>query len=212
MIGKGLMDTNHFDDITKLLTALPSRRDMLRGLVGAGLGLGALRFADTTAAKKKHKRGHKPKRKNKIKQPQPVPNQFGCLEVGQPCRGDSSLCCSGLCDGVPPKKGKPDTRVCAAHDIGTCDQAAEGICTAADPQQSFCNQSNTCFCIGTTAGSKFCAKPDKVGLSACVDCQKDTDCEALGFAAGSACIPFTEGLCSGICDTSTVCLPPCAAS
>ena len=38
------MGQHHFDDLTRTLSSLPTRRDVLRGLPGCGLGLGALRW------------------------------------------------------------------------------------------------------------------------------------------------------------------------
>ena len=57
------MDTKRNDAITRSLTVLPSRRDVLPGLAGAGLGLAALlgwpRGESDVAAKKKRKKKHK---------------------------------------------------------------------------------------------------------------------------------------------------------
>jgi hypothetical protein len=96
--------------VTRSLTSVPSRRDVLRGLVGAGLGLGAARLPAVVAAKKK--------RKKKVK-----PNAFGCLNVDAACK-NADQCCSGICEG----------KKCRAHGIGTCDQKMPGACTNPDPE------------------------------------------------------------------------------
>jgi hypothetical protein len=190
----------------------PSRRDVLRGFASAGLGLAIIRWQDAAEAKKGHHKkhkGNKGKRNPKQETPEPVFNRFGCLSVGQPCGGDSSLCCSSICEGPAPKKGKRDTRVCAAHGQGTCDQAAPGICTATDPAQALCNAS-TGECLATTAGSIFCG--DVSGLSDCADCRTDADCEALGFPAGSACAVVTGVNCVGVCPGGLACVAPRTAA
>jgi hypothetical protein len=56
------------------------------------LGLGAASFPDVLQAKMKRK---------KLKH-----NQFGCVEVGNACRGNCANCCSGICQGKKPKKGR----------------------------------------------------------------------------------------------------------
>jgi hypothetical protein len=33
----------------------------------------------------------------------------------------------------------------------------------------------------------------------------------LGFAPGSACVPFGTGNCAGICPTGMMCVAPCGA-
>src|SRR5687768_12771659 len=152
------MDQQQFTAWKRALSSVPCRRDVLRWLGGAGLGLGALRLSGVVA-RKKHTNKRKKKNKKKKKSPQPAFNQYGCLEVGQPCRGDSSLCCSGICEGTAPKKGKPDRRVCAAHDTGTCKQ--DGVLAP-------CNNRTNCGCFRTTAGSDVCA--ELFPPSACAAC------------------------------------------
>ena len=56
------MDQTHFDAMTRTLASLPSRRGVLRGLVAAGLGLGALRMADAVAGKQKRRKNYARKR------------------------------------------------------------------------------------------------------------------------------------------------------
>lgn len=181
------MDGSHFDQFSRALTG--SRRSML----GATLALapGLLGFP-TTAAKKKRK-----KRKPKAK-----PNEFGCLEVGGACK-NADQCCSGVCEG---KKGK---RRCSAHDTGTCRQEGFGICSGSTGTPFKCNDSGNCVCFHTTSGSNFCADLANAGLDICADCQKDADCQGLGFPPGSACIPISEGGCDGICEGGMACFAPC---
>ncbi len=194
------MEKTRFDNFTRSLM-IPSSR---RGLVFAGLGGLVARAAssfDVPAVAAKKKRRQK-------KQPQPVFNQHGCLDVGQPCRGDNSLCCSGVCQGVAPKKGKPDLSTCAAHNAGICD--AEGdLCTSGVAAR--CSATNVnCICLLTTGNAGYCGDITVGGDKLCRSCNRDTDCQAE-FGAGAACVSF-GGICSDICAATggTACVPPCA--
>jgi hypothetical protein len=50
------MNATCFDAVTRSLASAPSRRDVLRGLAGMGLGLGMARWPSTAETKKKRKR------------------------------------------------------------------------------------------------------------------------------------------------------------
>jgi len=211
------VDHGRFDGLTRSLGVTTSRRTLGRALASGGLGalvvsaFGALRLMEPAEARNKTGKKRK-KRKGKNKKRKQNSrlgfNQYGCVEVGQPCKGDSALCCSGICQGAAPKKGKPDTSLCVAHGTGTCDQAQPGLCEAANPGQTVCNNSPTCTCLRTTAGSQFCGE-NSFPVSGCAACQRDKDCEALGFAPGSACAPFANGNCAGNCVSGMVCMAPC---
>lgn len=171
------------------ITGSPSRRDVLRGL--AGLGLGTMLPAAVADAKKQRKR--------KKRKPKATPNSYGCLEVDDPCK-TAEQCCSGVCEG---RRGK---KRCRAHDTGTCDQDLPGLCSPT-PTIAPCNNSPTCFCMISTANSSFCAQ---LGQPLCTTCQQDADCIAQGMPPGSACLPTTGFLCATDCpETGMVCLPPC---
>ena len=196
------MDQQRFVALTRTVSSLPSRRDILRGLAGVGLGLGALRQPETAEAKKR--------KKKKKKKPQLPLNAFGCLDVGQPCRGNSANCCSGICQGVKPKKGKKDTSSCVAHNTGICYPDSDS-CTLAVPV--LCNPSKpSCMCVLTTGNAGFCG--DSSGFSdfpsICRDCSKDADCQAE-FGPGTACVVL-GGVCTGYCAATgrKACLPACA--
>ena len=181
------MNQNRMRAGSRSLTSVPSRRDVLRGLVAAGLGLSGARLPVAAAANKRKK----PKR--------PMPNGFGCLSVGVACK-NAGQCCSGIC---AERKNK---RTCRAHNTGICNQAFPGLCSD-PPTLAPCNSSETCYCIRTTANSNFCAQ---LGAPVCADCRKDADCAALGMPPGSACLPAAAGICGADCpETGTVCLPPC---
>jgi hypothetical protein len=199
------MDQHHLPALTRALACLPSRRDVLRGFAGAGLGLGFPRLDDVVDAKKKRK--HK---KPKLKR-----NEFGCVDVGGKCLGNNANCCSGICDGKKPKKGKKgkqDTSVCVAHgDAGICFPDNDS-CTFGKGAGVPCNFDNiSCACVLTTGNAGFCGELDfSDGQDAvCRECARNTDCQDE-FGPGAACV-FFGGACSVICpDTGrTACIRPC---
>jgi hypothetical protein len=179
------MDANRFDALTRSYTIPSSRRGALRvlaGAFGAWAGFTTAIVSFTVMAKRK----------------KPTPNQFGCLNVGQKCNGKSSKCCSGICQGKKAKNGKKDKSTCIAHNEGSCTPGLS-ICTSQNPSDAACNPSNmAAFCLVTTGNAGFCAQLG--GPNNCQPCSRDTDCEALGLPAGSACV-FVSGepLCGDSC-------------
>lgn len=194
------MNQHRFPALTRAVTGVPSRRDLVRGLVGAGIGFGA---------------GQLPRRADAKRRKKPRPNAFGCLDVGQPCRGIDERCCSGICQGKKPKKGEKDKSRCVAHHTGGC-TADRHECT--NPAGAACSAASTeANCFKTTGNAGFCGELEGSSHEAnCQPCRTDPDCEALGFAAGSACVIYrTEDACVVGCEgvngsTGTACLPPAA--
>ena len=170
------MDATRFDSLARFLTAGSSRRYLMRGLGALGLGFGAARFPETASGKKTRKKRKKLKR-----------NAFGCVNVGGKCRGKDRVCCSGICNGKKPKKGKKDRSRCVAHNVLDC-QPGQGTCGF-----GACGTSGACY--RTTGQAGFCASNGD-----CVSCRKDADCDAMGFGPGAACI-LCEG-CGGVSDTA----------
>jgi hypothetical protein len=197
------MEPRHLDRLARALATTPSRRDIVRGLVAAGLGLGGLRLQGAVGAKQKRKKNVKKKKKLQ----KPTFNEFGCLDVGQPCRGNSANCCSSICQGNKPKKGKKDKSTCVAHNTGIC-TASSDICSTG--VNAICNHSNPlCGCVRTTGNAGFCGDFTVGGDKLCRVCSKDTDCQAE-FGPGAACLVY-GGICTDICPTTggTACVPPC---
>lgn len=128
-----------------------------------------LRDAESRKKNKKRKRDRKPET-----------NAFGCLNVGQHCSGKDSSCCSGVCDGKKPKKGKKDKSKCIAHNAGPCQDAFDVCTSVAVP----CSVNDLGGCFKTTGNAPFCG----VGDTPCVPCKRDVDCVDLGFGFGAACI------------------------
>jgi hypothetical protein len=168
------MDAPRFDRWTRSLTGFASRRSVL-GLVGAALGLAATRFPGITAPKKKQKK----KTSKKLTR-----NSFGCVDVGKACRGNSDNCCSGICEGKKPKRGKKDKSRCVAHNVLGC-QVEQDQCAGAPAQ---CGSNPMGLCYRTTGNASYCGV-----LGACFACKTDADCEAAGgFFEGAACVICSE--------------------
>jgi hypothetical protein len=189
------VDQYRFDALTRALSGVAVRRNVLRGLTGACLGLSGARLAGIAEARKKPKNKPKPT-------PKPKPNKYGCFNVGAPCKR-AGQCCSSLCEG------KPGKQTCRAHGTGICKQGGPGACAATSVEDlaKLACDGTRCFCFRTTAGSNFCSGGPYTDGSSCADCKTDADCEALGFPAGSACAP-SKGIC-GVCASGTACLAPC---
>jgi Conotoxin len=173
-----------FDDFTHSLIGKPPRRGFLRGLGVAVLMLLTGRDSHGTQAKQGKKHKHRKKR-----QPPPF-NVFGCLDVGQTCNGNNDLCCSGVCEGEKPKKGKQDRSQCVAHNAGGC-TPERSFCADNEPfTASVCNLPvATDICLTTTGNAGFCTSLiDFDAELNCRLCSRDTDCLAFGFPPGSACV------------------------
>jgi hypothetical protein len=160
------MDDRTFDHLTRGLVAVNSRRRLLTRLATMSLAGGVLASLDHEEALGKHGR----KRRKHL-----VFNSFGCVDVGGKCRGNSANCCSSICTGKKPKKGKRDRSVCEAHNALTCTAAQDNCLMAPNP----CGVGGSCF--RTTGNASFCGNQ-----GVCSDCTRDADCEALK-GPGAAC-------------------------
>ena len=135
--------------------------------------------------------------------------------MGGKCRGNDANCCSNICEGKKPKKGKKDKSRCVGHNERGCTPARQ-LCT--NPLAAQCAPpSVTALCALTTGNAGFCAQLASVTKEAnCAPCSKDTECEALGFGAGSACVLIrasdgcaSTNSCEGVNgSTGTACVPP----
>lgn len=166
------MDGSRFDLLARALATRSARRSVTR-LVAVAAGLASGRVVATAQAKGKKK---------------PTPNAYGCLSVGQPCKGKDALCCSGLCQGKKPKKGKKDKRKCAARNSGGC-VSAQDSCAVDKNVPCLSNG----VCTRTTGEGNSCAR---LGVGECMACAKDADC--LLWGPGAACI-----VCPASCGTTT---------
>jgi hypothetical protein len=187
-----IMDADRFDRFARSLATAHTRRRALAATLGGLLTLGALPG--------EAKKGKGKKKKSKT-------NAFGCVDVGKACRGRNGKCCSGICQGKKPKKGKKDRSKCVAHNAGICIAEADTCTVGTDVP---CNPSNpSCFCTLTTGNAGFCAAFSGGPAGHCRVCRKDTDC-AAEFGAGAACLVL-GGACTTLCLATgrTACAPPC---
>jgi hypothetical protein len=159
------MDASRFDILARSLTDLSARRALVRGL--AALGLQAAGVPSGAGAKRRKK----PKR-----------NAFGCLNVGQPCRGHGAKCCSGICQGKKPKKGDKDKSRCVAHDTGGCQAGQQGAFCGGANVPCTTSTGSPGVCDTTTGNAGYCAF-----TTTCSRCSKDADCRPV-CGRGAACV------------------------
>jgi hypothetical protein len=172
------VDLDRFDRVARDLAFVLPRRFVLATSLASLLGLNHRAGTDA----KRQRRGQRAKG-----------NDFGCLDVGKPCRGRDGACCSGICHGKKPMRGKRDRSRCVGHHVSGC-----------TPERSFCatgDESGRCgpgneFCLATTGKAGFCASFDSSDVPKCRVCRKDTDCEAL-FGPGAACVILAAEFCAG---------------
>jgi hypothetical protein len=175
------MEDERIDSIARVLGERMFRRRVAPGLAAIlGLHLGRVSPGPAHAAKKKKKLAR---------------NAFGCVPVGKPCAGKDGVCCSGICDGKKPKKGKKDKSRCAGHDATTC-----------RPGQNSCVEPVTCTtstgfagsCFTTTGDAGYCARG-----SACHYCATDAECVSV-LGPGAACV-LCATTCNGNIPGATLC-------
>jgi hypothetical protein len=94
--------------LSRSLRRLPSRREVVRGVVGIGIGLGTLRLAESAEAKKKRKKRKKRKQpQDQVPQelpppPPPPPPPPVCTPLGGSCIPGQGLCCGEVgCVEIP---------------------------------------------------------------------------------------------------------------
>lgn len=177
------MTETRIDGLARVVASRTGRRHLL------GLGLSSVLGVSGRAGSEARNRR---KKRKKARRKSPVLNEFGCVNVGQACRGKDALCCSGICQGKKPKTGEKDRSRCAAHGAGGC-SAERGLCAIGEVEEIFCNRpSGSAICLTTTGNAPFCA--DLEGIiditPLCRDCGSDNDCLGFGFPPGSACVVF----------------------
>jgi hypothetical protein len=166
------MDTDCFDRFTLAFADALTRRRVM-----ATLGLGSLSIPILADAKQKRKK----KNRSKIKR-----NAFGCVDVGKPCRGKDSKCCSGICRGKKPKRGEKDKSRCVGHDEGSCLAGQrQGLCGGEKDVPCTTSTGESGLCQTTTGNAAYCTAG-----GGCFACQRDADCEPF-CGPGAACIRCT---------------------
>src|SRR5262245_49417008 len=94
------MDSERFDTLARTVGDLLSRRAALRVVRTAVFGAAVKRVevAQPVLAAK----GSKVRAADVVQ----TESLFGCKNVGELCKGNDSVCCSGTCVGKKPKKKK----------------------------------------------------------------------------------------------------------
>jgi hypothetical protein len=187
------MDADRFDAVTRLLSRGSSRRALLRLFSGSGVGLALISLGRTGGASTKTS-------------PQVKRNEFGCVNVGNKCRGRDRACCSDRCKGKRPEPGERDRSRCVAHDASTCEAGQSlqdcGGTTADVPCTTSTGVKGSC--ITTTGNAAYCLRE-----AYCHECRRDADCQPFCGAAaacvkcalcqqqgGTACASPTLGRCA----------------
>jgi hypothetical protein len=178
------VNAHRFDDVLRSFAAGASRRGLFFGLVTGAMGM--------ALADRRHLAVAKKGKKKKLKR-----NEFGCVNVGGKCRGNDANCCSAICEGRKPKKGKKDKSRCVAHDVGSC-QAGQETCGSAGSCTTSTGFQGTC--ARTTGQALYCHSV----TSPCQACAKDADCVPT-HGIGAACVVAVVDIgvvCSGGCGGS----------
>jgi hypothetical protein len=165
------MHGTRFDRLTRGLAETATRRGILVGLATLGQVTVGLPVVAKKSKIKKLKR-----------------NEFGCVDVGGKCRGNSANCCSGVCEGKKPKKDKKDRSRCVAHDAGAGCQTGQQttFCRSGEVTLTSSNCTSSAgspgLCQTTTGNAPYCT-----ASSTCFQCNKDTECETV-CGQGAACV------------------------
>jgi len=176
------MDPSRLATLSRAL-ASPTRRGLL--VLSSVAMSGPLALLGSEAKKRK--------RKQKLKK-----NAFGCIDVGKPCRGKDSHCCSGICQGKKPKRGERDRSHCAAHGEDQC-QNGQNL-TGCGGQTVNCTTStgDVGACRTTTGKAGYCAADGQ-----CRQCARDADCRP--FCGPEAACVVCE---AATCEFGTQCVGP----
>ncbi len=182
------MNQHHFTAWTRLVTHLPSRRDVLRGLASAGLGLAASRLPETAEGKKKRKNKNKNKKNTKNRQAPPPPAAPCTPKCGRKECGDDG--CGGSCGG------------CAADQVcvtGTCctPQPLEVTCTMRCSGPYCPHRCDTVTDPGACSQPVACSCPsgqECLGNGSCGQvCEDASDCPGQ-FAGCNSCGTSADGM------------------
>jgi hypothetical protein len=165
------MDPTRFDTLTRALTALPSRRGLVRAFAGLAVvgPLGALRAHSDAEAKRKHKakKCKSPKKKcgGKCVAVQSDPRHCGSCGFGC-ATGDS--CASGQC--IAGNSCPTGLTRCGGSCVDlTTDRAHCGSCGQSCAVGETC-QSGTCAILTCPAGQRDC------GAQGCRQCCTNSHC------------------------------------
>lgn len=206
------MDLHQLSTLRHSLGSLPSRRDLVRALSGAGLGVGALRFSNVAEAKKKKKKhGKKHKRTQSTPTASCTPNctDRGCGNDG--CGGScgscgaNHFCQGGTCVCAESPAATCTDKACGSVATNVCGESVTCPCSSAEQCLSngscaiVCDQSTTCpshcgGCSGraSTEGAFHCIKgllPTQTPCTSTAGCPRGTHCQDI-TGTMSLCVPL----------------------
>ena len=217
---KCAVDSGLIDALCHTFNRLPSRRDVLRGFVGSGVGLGSLQLG--AEAKNKHHKKHK-KKPPQIPPPTPCTPKCGRKRCGDDgCGGSCGSCPSGqFCRSGTCCTPKPTEVTCTVNcgfadcpkrcdtvsTIGSCGQPvacscpnvheclSNGSCGQLCQDENDCiSESSDCFsCTASSEGTKHC-RSSSVTCSEPV-CTSTSDCPVGTQCQVSGCFPVDQLRC-----------------
>jgi len=203
------VDSDRFDALVRSFSHLPSRRDILRGVIGAVAGLGSLHL-QTAGARHKHHNKHKDPQSQDPPSPpsQPSPRTPSCTPrcIRKQCGDDGcggscgtcsagQFCRTGTCC-TPRAKDIICTADCPTGDCpGRCDTVTN-IRTCGQPVTCSCPTGQECLSNGG-CGQVCRDFHDCPGeTSHCFNCDASTE-GRKHCSVGQSC---TESLCSSTAD------------
>jgi len=159
------MDQQGLRTLTRTLTELPSRRDVLHGLAATGIALGTVRLPRLAVASKRA-----------TGEPAAQANNDSCRKTRASCRRDEQ-CCSGSC-----KRNRKNGEQRCRRTVGARGCTIEDGCN-----QVPCPDDPNGKCTVTVGGKPFCFKD-----SACFACDSDQDCVDEYGVPGLRCVECPE--------------------
>jgi len=190
------VDNRQFDQWTRKLSALGSRRAVTKTLAAGILGALVGHIGGESAAAKCVKPGKRCDKRN--------PKQSKCCG-GATCRGKKCRC--------PTGRVACGARCCTTREICAGGKCVTGRGSCPNDVDScagtpvVCNGSAACACMRRLQGGTRCgeARP----ASACSQCATDGDCLAMGFPAGSSCVSDDGPSCGCPDGQFGLCAAPC---
>ena len=213
------MDGSSFDRMVRVLATLPTRRAVLRRLIGVPLGA-VLAIPDrgvgTEARGRKARRhlAHRQQRRATTQRSRRRDRAAGaeaCIPTGKQCpskkprgRKGKKLSCAQCCQDLVVTDAD-GTRVCGCLPNGrSCIETTSccsGICQSGTCQAAPCSVGGACSCDGTSCAG-CCAG------TGCVAVEAQTDTQCGTGTAGAACTACSGTVCvSGRCQPCSVANP-----
>ena len=213
------MDGKNFDELTRSLATSRSRRSVLRGLIGGGAALVAMRAGSSQAASKVLICHYPPGNPGNVHVISVSANAVAAhvANHGDTVLGTVESCtdCGDVCtavDACTPAECTADgcntASVCT--DVDTCTPAAcvDGACNTT----SACTDVDTCTpaaCVDGACNAKSaCTAVDTCTPAACVDgsCNQVTSCQDVDTCTPAACV---DGSCNQVtsCQDVDTCTP-----